>query len=165
MQTKTYTTIDRTKTNWPEGPWDHEPDKMQWPDEVTGMPCLAVRHPEFGHWCGYVGLPPGHPLHGVEYNNVLSARAHCGLTFSGACQPSEDEATGICHVPDEGEPHGVWWFGFDCNHANDLAPGMLKHMYPSYRHGNRYYTLEDIKELCAVLAADLLGEACVESDS
>lgn len=33
-------------------------------------------------------------------------------------------ATGICHVPDPGEPETLWWLGFDTVHAGDYAPGM-----------------------------------------
>lgn len=32
--------------------------------------------------------------------------------------------TGICHVPDPGEPKYLWWLGFDCAHACDLSPAM-----------------------------------------
>ena len=38
METKTYTTIDRAALGWPAGPWDGEPDKVQWPDAATGLP-------------------------------------------------------------------------------------------------------------------------------
>ena len=35
------------------------------------------------------------------------------------------EKSGICHIPDQGEPDDVWWLGFDCLHGGDLAPGMM----------------------------------------
>jgi len=44
--------------------------------------------------------------------------AHGGLTYSAKCYGD------ICHVPKPGEPDDVWWFGFDCAHAMDLAPGL-----------------------------------------
>jgi hypothetical protein len=37
-----WTTID--KSSWGNGPWQTEPDKAQWQDEETGLPCLAVRN-------------------------------------------------------------------------------------------------------------------------
>lgn len=40
MQTIEYRTID--KTAWGDGPWLNEPDKKQWQDVETGLPCLAV---------------------------------------------------------------------------------------------------------------------------
>ena len=39
-------------------PWLTEPDRLEWTHE--GYPCLAVRN-SFGAWCGYVGVPEGHP--------------------------------------------------------------------------------------------------------
>lgn len=41
MQTKQWTTID--KSAWPRGAWDDEPDKVQWQDPATGLPCLIDR--------------------------------------------------------------------------------------------------------------------------
>lgn len=120
MQTKQWTTID--KSDWPEGPWHHEPDKVQWVDEATGLPCLVVRN-VMGAWCGYVGVPPGHAWHGVGFGAIdAGVFVHGGLTFAGPCQPDADESAGVCHVPDPGEADDVWWVGFDCNHCFDVMP-------------------------------------------
>ena len=73
METREYTTINRTALGWPDGPWNGEPDKVQWQDQQTGMPCLAVRHPESGHWCGYVGVDPDHPHFEQSYDDVSMA--------------------------------------------------------------------------------------------
>jgi len=48
------------KADWGDGPWVEEPDKMQWQDERTRLPCLIVRGPS-GALCGYVGVSEGHP--------------------------------------------------------------------------------------------------------
>jgi hypothetical protein len=88
---------------------------------------LAVRHPEYGHWCGYVGVHQGHELHGKRYQDIEDIDVHGGLTYSNKCDPSEREGTGVCHVPGPGEDEDVWWFGFDCAHYNDLSPG-LEHL-------------------------------------
>jgi hypothetical protein len=61
-----YRTTD--KTEWGAGPWQDEPDKRQWTDAVTGLPCLIVRGP-IGALCGYVGVSSDHPLHGREYDD------------------------------------------------------------------------------------------------
>lgn len=111
-------TVD--KSDWPRGPWDDEPDKAEWRDEATGLPCLIVRSGT-GALCGYVGLPPQHPWHGASYQN-LGAHVHGGLTFSGPCDPAEAPETGICHVPLPGESDDVWWLGFDCGHVFDRMP-------------------------------------------
>ena len=118
MDVREYRTIDKSK--WDQGPWLDEPDKVQWPDEATGFPCLIVRGPH-GAWCGYVGISESHRHYGKGYGDV-DVRVHGGLTYSDKCQPSDAEDRGICHVPGPGEPDHVWWFGFDCAHAGDLAP-------------------------------------------
>ncbi len=143
--------LAKARAEWPAGPWTEEPDRLEW--RRHGMPCLVLRNGQ-GAWCGYVGVAPGHPLHGVEYGQETPALAealekrkgspiganpsmaimlaclsgevkptpdlviqvHGGLTFSSACRGP------ICHVPAEGEPENVWWFGFDCIHSGDISP-------------------------------------------
>jgi hypothetical protein len=71
------------KQGWAPGEWHSEPDKIQWADEATGLPCLIVRGP-VGALCGYVGVQPGHALHGKGYDDC-DVEAHGGLTFAGGC--------------------------------------------------------------------------------
>ena len=61
----------------PKGPWDDEPDKVQWVDPTTGLDCLMHRN-HMGAWCGYVGVPEGHKFYGVGYSE-------CSL--KSPCQP------------------------------------------------------------------------------
>jgi len=122
VSTRTYTTID--KSGWGAGPWRDEPDKMQWIDEPTGLDCLIVRNWRMGNLCGYVGVPPGHRLHGRDCNDV-DAEVHGGLTFANSCDEDAPPERGICHVPEPGRPADVWRFGFDCAHFRDLVPGMV----------------------------------------
>lgn len=138
------------------GPWDGEPDRVEF--KHAGLPCLMVRHPEGGHWCGYAGVPPSHPFHGVHYDGDRAdeteeggwrdyenspcgrVEVHGGLTYSAACQGS------ICHKAEPGEPDDVWWFGFDCAHAGDLSPQMLAYReipgWPKFPPG--YETYRDL---------------------
>jgi hypothetical protein len=130
-----YRTID--KTEWARGPWDAEPDKVQWYDEATGFPCLIVRTPHHGALCGYVGVRPGHPWHGKDYDDVgmlpgekpegyveeWYVDAHGGLTFAGPCREGAEE-TGVCHVPAPGDTDNIWWLGFDCAHSGDQTPAI-----------------------------------------
>lgn len=102
--------IDRS--HWGPGPWDDEPDRVEW--RRHRMPCLIQRNP-LGVWCGYVGVPPSHPWHGLAYEEV-DAHAHGGLTYAAPCYGD------ICHVAMPGEPDDVWWLGFDCAHALDFVP-------------------------------------------
>ena len=83
MQTIEYRTHD--KSEWGPGPWQSEPDKRQWRDEATGLPCLIVRGPS-GALCGYVGVSRGHPCYGKDYDDV-TVEVHWGLTFASKCAP------------------------------------------------------------------------------
>lgn len=181
---KTWTFEDRS--NWPDFDlgWGKEPDKAEWRDPDTGLPCIA-RRGSSGAWCGYVGVSPGHPFHKVGYGDcpqncakyqkshycdhspdaVLCA--HGGLTFAAACSP--DHEYGVCHVPQEGESDDVWWLGFDCAHAGDFTPGYWKILHDTMAkmgdanvsllrqdmEGNVYRTLDYVKLECAHLAKQL----------
>lgn len=104
------------KSSWGPGPWQTEPDRVEF--EAEGYPCLITRHQTLGTLCGYVAVPPGHPLHGKDpFDDRLSLNAHGGVNYGSLCSGH------ICHVPKPGEPDDVWWFGFDCGHAGDLSPG------------------------------------------
>lgn len=150
MQTREYHTVD--KGQFGPGPWDNEPDKIQWQDKTTGLPCLLKRNPEIGILCGYVDVPPQHPLYGCTYDDISDAvheAAHGGLTFSGGCSHG-DEATAICHVPAPGEPDDVWWLGFDCGHCADDTPGFSL----SFRRtmGGVYRDRAYVEGVCARMA-------------
>lgn len=98
-----------------------EGDSRSW--EHAGLACRMVRHDSLKHWCGYVGVPASHPDHGKSYDAVYegdrSIEVHGGLTYA------ED------HAPKE-VADGLWWFGFDCAHSGDLAPGSLARSSESY---------------------------------
>lgn len=153
-----------------EGPWNDEPDKMQWIDEATGLDCLIVRAPVSGAWCGYVGVPPGHPL----YDNADAAEEHLwphgGITFQDFCEPGEP-AYGICHVASAGAVEKPYWVGFDCAHAEDYPPAMealtnsLSPLLPSlpglpgmeaptdrFAFHQHYWTVDEVRLLVAELA-------------
>lgn len=155
--------------------WTGEPDKVQWIDPFTGYDCLIVRNP-MGALCGYVGVPPGHSLHGVDYGacpqaddcperdrycnhspeSVLSV--HGGITFSDFCDPSEaDDA--ICHTPAPGRPDKVFWFGFDCAHAGDLCPGSFNFTTDSFRTADTYRDLTYVRNEVQALAVQLEGRS------
>lgn len=141
METREWRYVD--KSGWGPGPWEGEPDKMQWPDSETGLPCLIVRGPS-GALCGYVGVVEGHPFFGRGYSTCAAKtkcsddswcehapsavlEVHGGITFADPCQPhgEGEEGRGICHVPGPGEPDRVWWLGFDCAHSGDLCPSYM----------------------------------------
>jgi hypothetical protein len=139
-------TID--KSDWGEGPWQQEPDRVEF--QHAGLPCLMVRHPRHGNWCGYAAVPPGHPLHGKPYQDV-DLEAHGGLTYSDHCQGD------ICHTPAPGEPDDVYWFGFDCGHAMDLCPGHAR--YGATFHWETYRPLGYVRSQVRKLARQLANLA------
>lgn len=157
MDTKSYTTLDRS--GWGSGIWDGEPDKVQWPDAVTGLPCLAVRT-VMGHWCGYVGVTAPHPLYEIQCRDCPNLNVHGGITFAAACDFGADESHSICHLPGPGESDRVWWLGFDCAHAFDHIPGhmaMLTGLGFDYINRDAVYrTLAYVQENCADLAKQLI---------
>lgn len=161
METKQWTFVDKSK--WSRGKWDGEPDKMQWTDEATGLPCLIHRGPS-GALCGYVGVAEGHPAFGLEYDSVRVKApedsddeypdVHGGLTFSDFCSPEvTDEGRGICHVAGPGEPDRVWWLGFDCAHGWDFCPSYASAR--ELRSDETYRDLAYVQWQCRKLAAQL----------
>lgn len=47
---------------------DYDPSEPDvWDGEYHGLPVAIRRHQEFGHLCGYVGVPKTHPLYGLDY--------------------------------------------------------------------------------------------------
>lgn len=145
----TETWIDRS--TWPSGPWDDEPDRIEWRDPETGLPCLARRHVRAGHWCGYVALPPGHPWHGSCPD--LDVEVHGGVTYAGPCDEHGDARERVCHVARPGEPDDVWWLGFDFAHCTDLQPWLLGLDPDLVLPGTTYRTLDYVRAECASVAA------------
>lgn len=135
---------------WGPGPWEAEPDRIEWRIEGSKLPRLAIRGP-LGAWCGYVGLPEGHPMHGKSWDDDVyhELRVHGGLTYGEAC------AGNICHVPREGESDHVWWLGFDCAHAGDIMPGMQMSFAPL--PGEAYRDTAYVIMQVELLAAQLEG--------
>lgn len=78
---------DKIKPSWGPGPWEEEPDKRQWTDPATGLPCLIVRN-RLGGLCGYVGVPPSHPWYGRDYSS-------CTLPVATPRGPREGDQDGL----------------------------------------------------------------------
>lgn len=99
-------------------PWESEPDKLEWIDEVTGQHCLIQRSP-LGALCGYVGGRWDWPWFGEDYWDIEEIDVHGGLTHSGVLR---------------GTDHTIYWIGFDCAHVGDLCPEMPRLWpYSTYR--------------------------------
>lgn len=100
----------------------------------------VVRMGSMGFRCGYVAVPKGHPLHGVEYGaqcEALKSVEDEAIGKRGIIPAILAASTGAFQSPDvvfdvhggitySGEdagypvPHdGLWWFGYDCGHCDD----------------------------------------------
>lgn len=75
---------------------------------------IAVAVNDLGYRCGYVGVPKGDPLYGMQYDDEIfdSVDAHGGLNFSDTRKfiTSDD----------------LWFFGFDCGHCGDAVDKMTE---------------------------------------
>lgn len=130
--------MKKSRDEWGEGPWQNEPDKAQWVDQKTGLTCRALRNPDVGTWCGYVGVTPHHDLFGIEANDWESPAdlaCHGGVTFAGFWK---------------GDDKGLWWIGFDCAHAMDYMPA-----FPQLGDRGHYRTLKYVRAECAHLAMQI----------
>lgn len=144
------------KSQWGEGEWLSEPDKMQWTDPATGLPCLIVRN-ELGVLCGYVGVSELHPWFEKDFSGepIENTEIHGGLTFSGFCQEADKER-GICHIPKLGQTDKVWWFGFDTAHGCDVCPAIHYRLLEiMHEYGSTYKNIDYVKSHVTALAATL----------
>jgi hypothetical protein len=143
MKTIETTTMD--KSEWGPGPWQSEPDRVQFEDPDTGLPCLIIRS-HLGALCGYVGIPESHPLFGVSYTDIENISVHGGLTFSD-------------NIEQDVETEKLWWLGFHCAHIYDLipyqAPTMRKHGLHDFGHKGIYRDINYVKYQIADLAKQL----------
>ena len=96
-----------------DGPWADEPDMAVWVDPTTDLNCLVIRGP-LGSLFGYVGVSLEHPWHGGDWKLYRDeVEVHGGLNFSG-------------YLPVPAPlPADLWWFGFDCAHAQDESPNLV----------------------------------------
>lgn len=127
--------IDRT--GWPPGPWDSEPDEMEWVDEKTGYACM-IRRNQMGSLCGYVEVPKKHPYYGFYYSSadprIRSLRERVTIAWYAlrGRRPSQDPYDnrldvvidvhgGLTYAGNRTDDER-WFFGFDCSHAGDFSP-------------------------------------------
>ena len=155
MQRIEYMNPKLDRADWPGGPWDLEPDKIQWQDKKTGLPCLIVRN-HFGGLCGYVGVPHDHPFYEKDYKEVndAGAPAHGGLTYANKCIDGPEDQT-VCHLVEPGEDDDTWWLGFDCGHFMDVQPRMLaieQQFEMNLMPGSTYKTVGYVEEHVRILA-------------
>ena len=130
-----------------------EPFKIEREWKHAGLSCAVVQAREGGHRCGYVRVPPGHSLHGKDYNDV-DVSIHGGLTFAEIESCAHEDGTG-------------YWFGFDCAHSMDASydPDHLpehevdfRTKYPEFNHlhfADHYWTQSEVERETEQLAEQL----------
>lgn len=74
----------------------------------AGLKCAVTQaHNAGGYMCGYVRVPPGHLLYGVNHENLpyeISGSVHGGINLTVAEPCAHEDGSG-------------WWMGFDCGHS------------------------------------------------
>lgn len=103
------------------------PYKVEREWKHAGLSCAVVLAREVGHRCGYVRVPPGHPLHGKFYDSP-DLDVHGGLTFA-EIEP--------CTEHEDGQGY---WFGFDCAHSGDASYDV--NATPVTEEGKRRFAIE-----------------------
>ena len=144
---------DKLKLLFEHRPWESEPDDAEWVDEPTKYKCRIVRNEHTGTLCGYVGIPRGHRMYGMTYQEAErddnNFHVHGGLTYSGGMREPFDD---------------YHYFGFDTAHAGDLSPrvvlSMLKWLKEGdgalgFYEGETYRTWDYVRREVKVLALKL----------
>jgi hypothetical protein len=108
---------EKLKLLFEHRPWETEPSEAEWVDEPTKYKCRIVRNEHTGTLCGYVGIPKGHKLYGMSYQDAekdFPFHIHGGLTYSGQLGG--------------GNVFDGWYFGFDTAHVDDFSPRLAIQM-------------------------------------
>lgn len=137
------------KIDWGPGPWQNEPDLEKWIDPDTGLQCMIKRNMMSGNLCGYVGVTTKHLAHGLNSDGLNKAvsdsyskanrsilikakgdfskvklKKHPSPRRVAAVQLQEIKVHGGLTWAGPFDVNDLWWFGFDCSHAFDAAPGI-----------------------------------------
>ena len=133
-----------------------------------GLRCVGIAITDMGHRCGYVGVPRGHVLYGVEYNETLpdaisfvtdeimenaeiGARGAIPVFFAAFSNRMNRldvviDVHGSLTYSGRSEQYPIpdtnlWWFGFDCAHAGDGKDFSImdERTKEAYASGFRYY--------------------------
>lgn len=154
---------------------DQEPNELAWVDEATGLKCCILRN-HSDCYCGYVEIPEGHPLHGLDYNDPVPASLSTAAKAVHEAPVGKRGSIDILHAAvnsayERGlhagflfDVHGSvtysgtikgegFWYGFDCSHAGDASPPWSKYAR-DYGDGI-YRDLAYVQAECTSLAKQL----------
>lgn len=112
--------------------------------EHAGLRCLLRRTPKYLIWCGYVEVPEGHPLHGIETDDdrINRLTVHGGVTWVDKMGAFE------------------YCIGFDCNHGYDYTPYIYSIVNST---PDQYRTKEYAEAECRRLAEQIANYKAVEA--
>lgn len=163
------------RSGWEQGPWDDEPDVAVWMDRSTHLPCVALRHGDFGNFCGYVivaelediykDVVPGEGREVAEPEYSYSV--HGGVTYSCHEWPTHEpqriekllrEAYNVAYVDDMLKQR-LYWIGFDCAHHGDYSPGIEAKIssWARISSSHNYKTMSYVVAECTSLARQIYG--------
>ena len=109
-----------------------EPDLKMWIDREFGIPCLLLRNPDTGNWCGYVKMPLNSTYiynesikswDSIESWDLIQSwglEVHGEVTYVGSINT---DVLPKVRPPEFSE--GGLWVGFDCAHWKDLIPSKI----------------------------------------
>jgi hypothetical protein len=107
-----------------------------------------MRHPNFGHLCGYIGLPQDCAAWGEDWEDLDKQgqfNVHGGITYCSL------EVLWTDLKPEDPRLKDTQWVGFDCAHVGDYSPWL------GNSFGNEVYrTHEYVKGEVESLAAQFL---------
>lgn len=137
-----------------------------------------------GHRCGYVGVPVGHPLHGIEYSQPTEALAPPAddepvgkrgaiSILIAATDPDRLQSPEIVfnvhggltysnnHADYPAQSGGLWWFGYDCAHHGDARSDDYIASIPEekrwlYQDGGEHRALAYCEAECESLAEQIV---------
>ena len=144
-----YTLYYIDKTDWPDGPWKLEPDKMLWVDDETGYECLIKRIRNISHLCAYVGITKEHPLFGTsllqfrrdeKLEKFFDVHGKITMSYPGKVfsdEPGPDDKIGRSVIEGRVHPTDIWWIGIDFVQNDDIIPIIADD--PNDNNGERIY--------------------------
>lgn len=126
---------------------ENEPNEYFW--IYRGMPCLILRLPAWGTYCGYCGVPSTSPFYGKHYfDNIFSnIEVHGDLTYTGF--RLQDDFTKEFHLSNTENFENCWFLGFDCAHGYDVCPcSPFTAIIPDATYKDFEYVKHEVESLC-----------------
>ena len=160
----------------------NEPDHVE--GCAYGLPFYMQRNYSKA-WCGYVGVPEHHPHFGLNYSAEvevlnwesikLGGQSPISLFIAASRESENNISLDVLYDAPGGltwaanrkpsfRPDGYWWFGFDCQHYNDLSPKDVFQSFSDYpwnifetgsAEGRTYRTADFVRRACFKLASQL----------